>query len=186
MMTPIPSLAVVLLAFASTAAVAAEWRVEPRESRLNFAPTYEGRATQGRFRDFGAKVQFDPAQPERGRLEVSVDIRSADLNSADINEAIRATEWFDVMRYPKAEFVSSRISRADGHFVADGALKLKGVTKDVRVPFDWEGSGGSARMTGHLSLDRTDFQIGTGEWADGRTIARPVEVRFDLRLKRVD
>jgi len=41
-------------------------------------------------------------------------------------------------------------------------------------------------MAGQLDLDRSAFNIGTGEWATGRTIGLEVKVRFSLNLRKAD
>lgn len=176
-------IACIPLLIAATAA-ADEWQVDRAASRLNFVPTFEGRPTVGQFRDFAVQLRFDPSSPETGQMYVTVSLMSADLSSKDINEAIRGSEWLDVARYPKAEFESSRIHGSNGRYVAEGTLKLKGVTQVIKVPFNWNSSEKEATMVGKLKLDRTDFRIGTGEWSDSRSIGHPVEVRFNLRLER--
>jgi polyisoprenoid-binding protein YceI len=38
-------------------------------------------------------------------------------------------------------------------------------------------------MSGELSLQRTDFNIGTGEWSAGDIIGLEVDVRFEVALE---
>jgi polyisoprenoid-binding protein YceI len=180
-------LAALAASFWATAASAAGWIMEPGTSSLTFVASYEGQAAPGRFRDIDTRLDFDPEHPDQGHLHVSVSMASADMDSADINGTIRAPEWFDVPRHPRAEFDSARIVRErPGHYVAQGRLTLKGVAREVAVPFAWTGSGPAATMAGQLDLDRTAFNIGTGEWATGRTIGLQVKVRFSLHLRKAD
>ena len=39
-------------------------------------------------------------------------------------------------------------------------------------------------MKGEVVVDRTQFDVGSGEWATGETIGIEVRVRFDLVLER--
>ena len=185
---PVRRIAAVSAAFIwATTAPAAEWVQDSRASRLEFIATYEAQAAPGRFRDFTTRLTFDPAQPEQGSLQVSIPMASADMDSADINRTIRATEWLDVIRYPRAEFQSARIqSEGGGQYVAQGRLTMKGVTRDIRVPFTWASSGRTATMAGRLELDRTSFHIGSGDSGVGGTIRREVAVSFNLHLRRAD
>jgi len=181
----------ILAAFAAscwmTAATAADWTMDTRTSSLAFVASYQGQAAPGRFRDIETRLSFDPEHPEQGQLHVGLSMASADMDSADINRTIRASEWFDMARYPRAEFDSTRIVlERPGHYVAQGRLRLKGMVREIGVPFSWNASGSTATMAGQFGLNRTAFNIGTGEWATGRIIGLEVKVRFSLNLRKAD
>jgi len=179
-------LAVLPALFCGIQAPAADWIMDKQASKLQFVVRYEGTPTVGEFRRFDTRLRFDPRHPDQGHLHVTVSVASADMNSADINSAIRGATWFDVAQFPLGELDSDRITPDKPNaYIARGTLSLKGVKHAVAVPFTWHERDGSATMMGHLDLKRTAFKIGTGEWADGGTIGLEVEVRFDVRLKRL-
>lgn len=166
------------------AAAAADWRMDPAASRLAFEASYQGEAVPGTFKQFDTRLHFDPAKPADSRLEVTVKLPSADFGSAEINEAVREPEWFDFARFMEASFVSTDIQRAaPDRYIARGMLRLKGASHTVAVPFTWKASGNSAEMKGELTLKRTAFGIGTGEWATDDPIGTDVKVIFDVRLQ---
>jgi hypothetical protein len=41
-------------------------------------------------------------------------------------------------------------------------------------------------MNGYLELSRLDWGVGSGEWADTRTISDSVELQFHLQLEQMD
>lgn len=167
------------------AAHAANWQMDKTASRLEFVSTYQDQPSPGRFRDFATRLQFDPAQPARGKLEVDVAVTSVDMGSEDLLEGMRAPEWFDFARFPKAEFRSQQIKRvAPQRYEARGTLTLKGVQQEVTVPFVWEAKGQTAEMTGELTLNRTRFGVGSGEWATADPIGLDVKVKFKVALRR--
>jgi len=162
---------------------AADWRMVPQASRLRFIARYEGSDAPGVFRQFEAVLHFDPAAPGSGRIEVGVETAGADMDSAEINEAIAGPDWLDSKRHPRAQFLSSRIAPDGLHgYVATGMLKLKGRQREMSVPFTWEQHGGRARLHGTAELDRTEFGIGSGDWAADEPIARRVRVELTLDL----
>jgi polyisoprenoid-binding protein YceI len=177
-----------VLAFAVLAsgqACAAEWKMDPAPSRLEFIATFEKTAAPGVFKEFDARLRFDPDKPEAGKLDVSVKVTSADMKSGDVNRAIRGPEWFDFGRFPQAEFHAEDIRRvAPGRYLARGTLSLKGMKKELEVPFTWQESGNAATMEGELNVERLQFGIGTGEWANGNTIGLGVRVKFNVRLRK--
>lgn len=165
-------------------ALAGEWRSQ-EGSELLFEPTWEGEALRGRFDRFDVRLETDAAGIAGAKLTVTVQLESADMDDPDINEAIAGAEWFAVNKHPVATFTSNSIEQAaDGDYIACGQLELKGVRLPVDVPFQWAATGDRAEMSGELVIDRTRFNVGSGEWADGEQIGTAVGVSFDVVLER--
>jgi len=175
-----------VLASASAAARAADWSMEPSASRLEFVASFEKTAARGVFKDFDARMQFDPDKPAPGRLDVTIKITSTDMGSGDVNKAIHGPEWFDSARFPQAEFHAAEIARTGANrFLARGVLSLKGAQQAVEVPFAWTGTADAATIVGEISVDRRSFGIGTGEWVATNVVGAEVRVRFNVRLRKV-
>jgi polyisoprenoid-binding protein YceI len=178
---------VILLTSPTALLHAAQWQMDASASRLEFFITYTGQEAAGSFQRFTTQLDFDAADPSQGQLVVTVDVTSADMDSAEINEAMAAAEWFDYADFPEARFSSIRLIVGDNdHYHAIGALQLKGIEKDIDVPFSWRETEGnpdrSAVLSGELKLDRGDFGIGSGEWASGDMIGLAVTLRFEVHL----
>lgn len=162
---------------------AGEWRVDAANSSIGFTATYDEIPFDGSFREFDARIRFDPHAVDDSRFEVEVDIVSIDSNSPDRDEGMLTPEWFDPERHPAARFESRGFrSAGDDGFQADGDLSIKGITRPVTVFFSWTPSNGSARLAGNTRVKRTDFKIGTGDWHEDDTIGFDVEIVFDLML----
>ena len=169
---------------------AADWKLDPAGSRLEFAASFEKTPAPGVFKDFDVKLSFDPEKPTDNRLDVSIRVASADMASSDINKAIAGAEWFDFARHPQAEFHASDIRRVQGkpqsdQYVARGTLSLKGVQQPVDVAYTWNATADSATMEGGFTARRAAFGIGSGEWQATDVIGPDVTVKFRVRLRRV-
>ena len=185
METGVRACALALSFLLSAHAAAADWKMDPAQSRLEFIATFEKNAAPGVFKEFDTRFRFDPDKPEAGKLDVTVKVTSADMKNTDVNRAIRGPEWFDFARFPQAEFHAEDIRRAaPGRYLARGTLTLKGMKKELELPFSWQQAGDAATMQGELSVERLPFGIGTGEWANGSTIGLDVRVKFSVRLRK--
>jgi len=174
-----------LIFLAAFPAQAADWRMDAASSRLEFIVSYEKATAPGLFKEFDTRLSFDPDKPAGSTLEVTVNIGSADMKSGDINKAIRMADWFDSARFPKAEFRSMDIRKIDANrYLARGVLNLKGVQQAVEVPFSWAAARDGASMEGELTVRRSLFGIGRGEWAATDVIGGDVKVRFRVALRR--
>lgn len=165
-----------LLLLLLSPAVYAEWQ-STEDSSLSFEASFEGSPLPGEFPEFD--VTYVPGET----LVVSIDLAKADLGDEEMNAVLFDAAWFG-SEFATARFEAESFSGADREFVASGQLELKGVKGDVDVPIRWSEDGDTATMAGEFTLDRTRFSVGTGEWANGDSIAIEVIVRFEVVLAR--
>lgn len=163
---------------------AADWSVDDG-STLGFSGRAQGESFQGRFGDFQARIRFDPADLGNARFEVDIALASADTQNAERDELLQGGDFFDSASQPNARFSASRFSaQADGSFVAEGTLALKGQTKPVNLQFRWSADANQAKLEGEATLDRTAFGIGLGDWEDAEMIGHEVKVETSLLLRQ--
>ena len=172
-------------------AMAETWQSNAPNSKLEFAASYQGLPINGRFNQFSVTCLTDQLE-QPTQLNVAVSITSADMGSSEFNQAIQATDWFNVADFSEATFSSQQIRLAPKEsdkttLIAHGILQLKGLQKNIAVPLSWQNnSSNQATITGELTLDRSDFAIGTEEWASGDQIGLAVRVWFTVQLDKVD
>jgi polyisoprenoid-binding protein YceI len=175
-----------MFCLAALPAAADAWRLQDG-STFTFEASFENTPLEGRFTSFDVRLDFEPQQQGSSSLQVTVDLAGADMGDPDMNEAIAQPEWFDVKGFPRAQYESfSIVETAPGKFVAHGVLVMKGIRRDVDVPFSWSESNGMATMQGELTVKRNDFDVGLGQWATGEQIGRNVVLRFALQLARAN
>lgn len=178
-------LLIVVCVSAVSPAVADDWR-STADSQFGFEATFEGVATPGMFTKFSVALDFDPLNPADGHLRVTVDLAAADMGDPDMNAVLYEPVWFDTDQFSVAVFESSEVSeQASGAFLATGTLDLKGIRKSVEVPFAWTQTDDVAVMSGELSIDRKQFDVGSGEWASGDAIGINVKLMFTVQLEHV-
>ena len=167
------------------------WQSNSLNSDLEFIASYQDLPINGRFNRFSVAANTDQAT-QLTQLDVRVFISSADMGSSEFNTAIQAADWFNSGDFSEATFTSQRlitISQQENksEYIAHGELQLKGLQKNIAVPFNWQNNGSEqATLTGELTLDRSDFGIGIGEWASGEQIGLAVHVSFTVQLDRIN
>ena len=93
---------------------------------------------------------------------------------------MRGTDFFDVSKFAQARYTATKFrSLGDGRYAADGVLELRGVRKPVTLSFTWT-PGKAPVLAGKATVQRLDFGIGTGDWADTSLI--PDEVAISTRV----
>ena len=171
------------LAF-SMAAVAAPWTVVPETSSVGFVGTQQGTKFNGRFQTFSAVIDLDAADPTKGSIVGTVQVDSVNTRDHDRDASLLDKDWFNAKEFPEAKFESQKIEKAaDGSYVANGNLTLKGQTKPVAMKFTLMGSGATAQFAGSMNVNRFDFNVGEG-WNDTSWVAQDVAVEVKLDLKK--
>jgi polyisoprenoid-binding protein YceI len=134
---------------------------------------------EGKFNKFTAQIAFDPAKPAAGSAQVTVDTSSYDLGDESYNEQVRGKEWFDSKTFPTATFVSSAIAAAGSNqFNVTGKLTMKGKSQTVVVTVTKQGA--AQVYDGAVTVKRSQFDIGTGEWKDTSVVADDVTIKFHI------
>jgi hypothetical protein len=99
--------------------------------------------------------------------------------------ALPQSDWFNVKEFPEATFEASGFRAAgDGRYEAVGTLTIRGIRKDVVLPFKLDAQASSAHAVGQVEIVRTDFGIGQGEWGTGAVVGLGVTVTVDLVATR--
>jgi polyisoprenoid-binding protein YceI len=166
----------------STIASAATYSADAT-SRLEFTGVQAGAPFKGVFHQFTAAVDLDPAALAGARIEVTIEMNSADSGDKDRDGTMRGADIFDVAHFPTAHYVTRSVTRTATGFSAVGALTLRGVTKDVPIEFKFAPGAGGASLNGTAELKRLDFGVGRGDWKNTDWVADAVKVVFMLNLK---
>jgi polyisoprenoid-binding protein YceI len=164
------------------AASAGNWHADTKYSTLGFSGIYQGETFDGRFKTFDVAIAFDPAHLATSRFDVKITLTSADTANSDRDDALRGTDFFDTAHTPVATFSAAHVRSLGGNrYAADGTLNLRGVSKPVVFTFTWTG-GATPALVGDAVVNRLDFKVGGGQWADTSVIGNAVKVHTALKL----
>lgn len=168
---------------ASLGANAADWTVDTAASTLAYSGNVEGEGFTGHFKTFTPVIRFDPADLAASRFDVTIDLTSADSRNLDRDDTLQGKDFFSTEQFPQATYTATAFrDLGDGKFAADGALSLRGMEKPVTLTFSWSQDGDAATLDGKAQINRLDFDVGGGDWADASTIAHEVDIATTLKL----
>ena len=161
------------------------WALDPGASTVLFTGRQGEDEFTGRFGAFDAQVRLDPDDPSDASIVAAVDLGSVDAGTGDRNASLPEAGWFDVARHPRATFRSTEVrALGEGRYEADGVLSLKGVDRDVTLPFTLDVEGDRAVADGQLVLDRSDFGVGQGDFAGPEWVGTEVAVAVHVEAVR--
>ncbi len=126
----------ILAASISTPVLAAPetYVIDGTHTYPRFSYSHFGFSTQlSRFDKTSGNIVID-RKAKTGSVSVIIDTTSVDTGYALFNEHIQGTDFLDTIKYPTANFTSSKVN-FDGDKVSsvDGTLTLKGISKPVTL-----------------------------------------------------
>ncbi|MGD9583818.1 MAG: YceI family protein [Lysobacterales bacterium] len=178
---PLLTLLALILSISPTSA--RDWQ-QQAESRLRFQGSQQGETFDGRFQRFESRISFDPDNLAQAGFDVRIDLASVDSENSERDQAVRGSDWFDVGRFPQAHFRTLAFrALGEGRFEADAELSLRGHTQALVFPFSWREDAAGGHLRASMVLNRLNFGLGSGEWADDELIGTQVTVTVDLLLR---
>ena len=175
------TLALFLAAALASPTHAADYRVAAG-STLGFQADFQGEKFTGQFKAFEATIRYDPADLASSVFDVSVDLASVSTGDGDRDDALPGADFFDVAKAPKARYVTTGFRKDGDKVVADGTLTLKGTSKPVSLVVRFHSGSDATFLDVTTTLQRLDFNVGSGEYADTSTIGNAVDVNGHLVL----
>lgn len=179
-------LSLILAACAASAnAAPSTYRYDTTHSQILFSIDHNGYSRPfGRLHIAKGWLRFDPDDWSASSTELDIDLASLDFGDAEWNQAVLGGSYLDSAGARYAHFVSTSVERKDGdNGVLHGKLTLRGVTRDVELPFTANRVGRTiyglhtvAGFSARTTLDRNDFGI----TANPNSIGRNVTVWLEL------
>jgi len=177
-------------AFAS----AAPWEIDSAHTNVGFSVKHMMVSNvQGKFKTVSGSVEFDPKAPEKGSIDVSIDVGSIDTAMGKRDDHLKAPDFFDLAKYPAITFKSKKFTKvADGKYKVTGDLKIRDVSKEVTLdvegldkgfknPFSGKESRGASATA---KINRKDFGLAWNKAIEGGglMVGDEVTIQIDVEL----
>lgn len=185
-MKKIIALSAALAGLATPALAVTEWQAVPDPQTITWSGTEANGPLSGACSKFDADIKFDPTDLATAHVRVRIDTSNCLTGDTQKDTYLPQGAWFDVAAFPDAIFEARKFRRLDGDsYIADGSLTLKGITKDVTLPFALTIDGDTAHVTGETTLQRLAFGVGDSPQLAVPTVAGlDVLVKIDLKATR--
>lgn len=109
-------------------------------------------------------IIFIPSDLKKSNFSVSLDATTI-KTGIDIRDSNLQDEgYLDTKKYPKIYIASKQISKGINpeSFLLRATVTLKGISKDVSIPFTVVPTEGGMVFSGNFKINRLDFKIGVG------------------------
>lgn len=167
---------------AASPAVADEYRADPVHSTLVFKIGHLNISSiYGRFNGLSGTIAYDPDNPAKNRVEMSVPAANVDTNNPDRDAHLKSPDFFDADKHPGIRFKSvSFTPKGDGVYNVSGDLTLHGTTRRITVAVKRTGMGKDPWGGTRIGFE-TDFSIRRSDYGM-TTMLDLVGDRVDLHM----
>lgn len=143
-----------------------EWKLATG-STVTFVIKNAGIKVDGKLEGLQATIKFDSQNLATSSIEASVETQTINTDNKTRDGHLRKEDYFDVAKYPKITIQSVSFSK-DGNngntYKGKFKLTIKGVTKEIEIPFSFSENGNSATFKGSFTINRLDYKVGGNSW----------------------
>jgi polyisoprenoid-binding protein YceI len=168
---------------------AGTWNVDPTHSSVGFVARHlMVSKVRGRFATFSGTVTI-AAEPLQSRVDATVDIASVTTGDSGRDAHLVGADFFDAEQFPTMTLASTGLRADAGHFLLDGNLTIKGVTKPVTFVLEFDGvatdpwGNTKAGFSAETEINRKDWGL---EWnvaleTGGVLVGDKIKIQLDIQ-----
>ena len=172
---------------------AATWQIDPDHSSFQFKVRHLTVSNvKGDFTKVKGAVTMDDKDVSNLNVELTIDAASVNTGHTKRDEHLKASDFFDVAKYPTITFVSKKVIK-DGpdRLKVIGDLTIHGVTREVTVNVEGptqevKDPGGNLRRgaTGTAKINRKDFGLTWNRALEtgGVVVGEDVDISVEIEL----
>ena len=160
--------------------------ISPDNSKVDFVAAKVTRSHNGAFKQFSGTVDLINNSAEQSVVSINIDTASVTTDDDQLTGHLKTADFFDVAKYPKATFVSTKIepdTSNGGTHTITGNFDLHGVKKSISFPATIQVSPDSVSANAEFSINRKDFGINYPGKADD-LIRDGVVIKLTIKAPR--
>ena len=169
------------------------YTLDPAHTRIGFVARHAMvTKVRGAFNESTGTAVLDGANPENSRVEVTIEAASIDTRNAQRDEHLRSNDFLAMQEYPKITFASTGVRQAgENTFEVTGDLTIKGVTNEITIPFEFEGSAkdpfGNQRVgfEGSVTINRRDYGVTWNAALEGGGVLVSDKVTLEFEISAI-
>jgi polyisoprenoid-binding protein YceI len=159
------SWSILTVLFVAAHTSAAEMKIVPATSKIEFVGSKANGSHTGGFKQFSGSVSMPGDDFTAAKVSIEIVTDSIFSDNAQLTNHLKNKDFFDVKTFPKATFVSTKIgpsSKSGMTHDITGDLTLHGVRKSITVPVKVTKSGDGVSIDGKYTLMREEFNMTYG------------------------
>jgi len=105
-------------------------------------------------------IKFDENDLANSKFDLTFPVSSISTGNAMKNKKAQTSEWFEATKYPDIKYTSTKIEKSGNDYMVTGTLKMKGISKEKKVPLKVTKNGNDLTFSGTFTVNRIDYKVG--------------------------
>ena len=152
---------------ATLADLAGTWTIDPSHTRIGFVARHAMvTRVRGAFNELEGSAVVDADDFTKSTVTLTIKAASIDTRNEQRDAHLRSNDFLAMDEFPEITFVSTSVNQTGPtSFELTGNLTIKGVSRAVTVPFEFEGLAtdpyGNLRagFEGAVTINRKDYSV---------------------------
>jgi polyisoprenoid-binding protein YceI len=184
------AVSVLVLCFAAATSFAQEkFEIDPVHTNITFTVRHMVIAkVSGGFTKFSGTILYDEKDIAKSSVNVTINAASINTQNERRDNHLRSDDFLNTATDSVITFVSKKIMKSKDGFVAVGDLTIRGVTKEVELPFTILGKQKTQRGTllgveASMTLNRFDYGVKWDRALDDGNLVVSKDVNINLTVE---
>ena len=135
--------------------------ISPENSKIEFTGSKVTGKHDGGFKQFSGAIDLAGNKPEDSKVSVEIDMTSVFTDAEDLTEHLKTADFFDVAKYPKSTFTSTKIvpdtAKGANNYTVTGDFEMHGTKKAITFPATITVNDSAVEVKSEFAVNRKDF-----------------------------
>lgn len=136
--------------------------ISPVNSKVDFVAAKVTRSHNGSFKQFNGVINLVNSAAEQSQVTIEIETNSVVTDEPDLTKHLQTPDFFDVAKFPKATFASTRIepnTTGGATHMITGNFDLHGVKKSITFPATIQVTPDNVAVSAEFSINRKDWGL---------------------------
>lgn len=169
-----------------------KYEIDRSHSNVGFTVRHMGISkVNGEFKDFSGTIVYDENDITKSSVNVVIKTASIDTKNERRDTHLRSDDFFNAAADSVITFVSKKIEKQSDGYVAIGDFTLRGVTKEIALPFTILGTlkeqNGNKRLgvEAKTTINRFDYGVKWDRAFEPGNLVVANEVAINLNIQAI-
>lgn len=176
----------------SAEATAGKYMVDPAHTTVEFSVKHMLITNvKGTFGEFEGTIMLDEKDLTKTSASGTIKVASISTRNDKRDAHLTSADFFDAEKYPEITFDSKTVEKRESGYVMIGDFTMRGVTKEIEIPFEFLGSikdpMGTVRIaiSASAEINRQDYGVSWNKTLDGGGLIVGDNVKIELEIAAV-
>ncbi|GAB3663088.1 YceI family protein [Nocardioides korecus] len=171
-------------------ALTGTWTLDPAHTRIGFVARHAMvTKVRGSFNEFEGTAEVDGNDLSASKVSLTIKAASIDTRNEQRDGHLKSNDFLAMDEHPEITFVSTSVATGgEGDVDITGDLTIKGTTKSVTVPFEFDGvatdpfGNQRAGFEGKTIINRTDYGVNFNAALEtgGVLVSEKITLEFEI------